>query len=385
MMRLLLAVALLSALVLAPSCSTRPRAPKAESTRATAGAPVVFDPANEPPSGFTAVFNGRDLGGWQGLIDGGPARVAALPTEERTRLQAAADARMREHWRVETGELVFDGKGESLQSTAPFRDFELYADWRIEKGGDSGLYLRGTPQVQIWDNPIGSGALFNNEKSPSRPLVLADRPVGEWNRTHVVMRGDRVSVWLNGVLVTDDVPLENYWNRGAALPDAGPIELQAHGTPLRFRNVFVREITESPLTDRDERMAWWREAKFGMFIHWGLYAIPAGEWNGQVFGGAAEWLMHSAKIPPAEWEPLAPRFNPVKFDAGVWADLARDAGMRYVVITTKHHEGFSLFDTAHETYDVFDATPFDRDIMRELSDGVRSRGLRMGWYHSILD
>ncbi len=386
MMRLLLAVALLGALVLTPSCSTRPRAPKAESTRAASvGAPVAFDPANGAPAGFTALFNGRDLDGWQGLIDGGPARVAAFSMEERSRLQGAADARMREHWRVETGELVFDGKGESLQSVAPFRDFELYADWRIEKGGDSGLYLRGTPQVQIWDNPVGSGGLFNNEKNASRPLVLADRPVGEWNRTHVLMRGDRASVWLNGAIVTDDVPLENYWDRAAALPGAGPIELQAHGTPLRFRNIFVREIADAAPTERDERMAWWREAKFGMFIHWGLYAIPAGEWNGKVYGGAAEWLMHSAKIPPAEWEPLAARFNPVKFDAGAWADMAREAGMRYVVITTKHHEGFSLFDTAQETYDVFDATPFDRDIMRELSDAVRSHGLRMGWYHSILD
>lgn len=142
---------------------------------------------------------------------------------------------------------------------------------------------------------------------------------------------------------------------------------------------------QEPAEQRDARLAWWREARFGMFIHWGLYAIPAGEWKGRVFGGASEWLMHSARITPAEYEPLATRFNPVKFDADAWAAIAADAGVKYVVITTKHHDGFCLFDTAHDTFDVMDATPFGRDVMKELSDAVRARGLRIGWYHSILD
>ncbi len=386
------ALALLAAGVVvwsAARCTTKPKA--AQSTAAPApsapraGNPVVFDPANEPPGGFAALFNGRDLSGWQGLIDGGPAKVAAMPTEERARLQAEADGRMHEHWRVEGGELVFDGKGESLQTTAPLGDFELYADWKIERGGDSGFYLRGTPQVQIWDNPAGSGGLYNNQHGGSKPLVVADRPVGEWNRFHLLMSGDRVTAWLNGALIVDGAALENYWDRAAPLPAAGPLELQAHGTPLRFRNIFLREIRPGVETERDRRMAWWREAKFGMFIHWGLYAIPAGEWDGKIHGGPSEWLMYYAKITPDRWEPLAPRFNPVKFDGAEWADLAAAAGMKYVVITTKHHDGFSLFDTAHETYDIVDATPYDRDIMRELSEAVRGRGLRMGWYHSILD
>ncbi|MCC6679245.1 MAG: alpha-L-fucosidase [Phycisphaerales bacterium] len=132
-------------------------------------------------------------------------------------------------------------------------------------------------------------------------------------------------------------------------------------------------------------MAWWREARFGMFIHWGLYAIAAGEWNGEAVNGAGEWIMDTAKITPAEYEKLAARFNPVGFDATEWARIAEDAGMKYVVITTKHHDGFCLFDSKHTAYDVMDATPFKRDIMKELSEAVRSRGLRMCWYHSIMD
>jgi hypothetical protein len=159
--------------------------------------------------------------------------------------QAAADARMRAHWRVDDGVLVFDGKGESLSTAADYGDFELLADWKIEKGGDSGLYLRGSPQVQIWDaaaNPAGSGGLYNNQKGKSQPLERADRPVGEWNSFRVIMIGERVTVYLNDKLVADNVVLENYWERDKPIYPTGQIELQAHGHPLYFRNIFVREI-----------------------------------------------------------------------------------------------------------------------------------------------
>ncbi|MBX3377332.1 MAG: alpha-L-fucosidase [Phycisphaeraceae bacterium] len=343
-----------------------------------------LDPRNEPPAGFEALFNGRDLTGWQGLA-GSPVELRQMTEAARQETQRRADEGMRKHWRVEDGVLVFDGKGDSLQSVREYRDFELYIDWAIDKGGDSGIYLRGTPQVQIWDNPIGSGGLYNNTRELSRPLTVADRPLGQWNRFHIIMRGERVTVYLNGALVVDRVKMENYWEPWKAVYAAGPVELQAHGNPLRFRNIFLREIKEEEPTDHDRRMAWWRGARFGMFIHWGLYAIPAGEWKGKVYGGASEWLMNSAKILPEEYEPLAGRFNPSKFDAGAWADLAREAGMRYIVITTKHHDGFCLFDSAHTAYDVMDATPFKRDVMKELSEAVRDKGLKMGWYHSILD
>lgn len=131
-------------------------------------------------------------------------------------------------------------------------------------------------------------------------------------------------------------------------------------------------------------MQWWNEARFGMFIHWGLYAVPAGQWNGQRASGTGEWIMRNAKIPPDQYETLASQFNPVKFDARAWAKLAREAGMSYVVITTKHHDGFALYDSAASDYDIM-STLFKRDIMRELADACRAEGIRICWYHSILD
>jgi len=195
---------------------------------------------NKPPAGFTALFNGKDLSGWQGLIEL-PKREKMTP-EERARAQQEADARVLPHWTVKDGVLHYDGKGNSLQTVKDYADVELFCSWKIGPKGDSGLYLRGHPQVQIWDNPVGSGGLFNNQKHPSKPLKVADRPVGQWNTFHIVMRGDQVTVHLNGELVVDQVPLENYWERGQPLPKSGPIELQHHGDPLWFKNIYVREL-----------------------------------------------------------------------------------------------------------------------------------------------
>ena len=133
----------------------------------------------------------------------------------------------------------------------------------------------------------------------------------------------------------------------------------------------------------DARMAWWREARFGLFIHWGLYAIPAGEWEGET--NHAEWILTTAQIPVEQYETFAPQFNPVKFDAAEWVRMAKDAGMKYIVITSKHHDGFSLFDSEISDYDVMDSTPFKQDILRELADECRKQGLKMCWYHSIMD
>lgn len=132
----------------------------------------------------------------------------------------------------------------------------------------------------------------------------------------------------------------------------------------------------------DDRMHWWRDARFGMFIHWGLYAIPAGQWSDH--GNHGEWIMSSARIPVEEYERYRERFNPVRFDANAWVALAKAAGMRYIVITTKHHDGFCLFDSGRTDHDVM-STPFKRDIMRELSDACAREGLRMCWYYSIMD
>jgi alpha-L-fucosidase len=141
---------------------------------------------------------------------------------------------------------------------------------------------------------------------------------------------------------------------------------------------------ETP-AQRDQRMAWWREARFGMFIHWGLYAVPAGQWQGQQVRGIGEWIMHYGQIPVEEYEPLTKQFNPVKFSADEWVKIAKDAGMKYIVITSKHHDGFCLWDSKLTEYDVVDATPFKRSILKELSDACHKEGIKMCWYHSIMD
>ncbi len=144
----------------------------------------------------------------------------------------------------------------------------------------------------------------------------------------------------------------------------------------------ARAVVDNARPTRDTRMKWWREARFGMFIHWGLYAIPAGQWNGQT--NHAEWIRTTARIPVERYEKLVAQFNPVKFDADAWARMAADAGMKYIVITTKHHDGFCLFDSKYTDFDIM-STPFRRDIMKELSEACRKRGLKMCWYHSIMD
>src|SRR2546429_5666745 len=153
---------------------------------------------NKPPEGFTLLFNGKDLTGWQGLVEL-PER-SKLSAEQLAEKQKEANEKYLPHWTAKDGILNYDGKGQSLQTAKDYGNFELYVDWKIGPKGDSGIYLRGNPQVQIWDNPIGSGGLFNNKKHPKDPLTVADKPVGEWNTFHIIMRGDRVAVWLNDKL-----------------------------------------------------------------------------------------------------------------------------------------------------------------------------------------
>lgn len=195
---------------------------------------------NVPPKGFKALFNGKNLKGWQGLIP--INRRAKMTPGQRAKAQKDANKKVLPHWKVEDGVLVYDGKGNSLQTVKDYRNFELLVDWKIHKGGDSGIYLRGVPQVQIWDRKEGSGGLFNNQKHPSKPLVNADNPPGQWNTFRIIMKGDKVTVYLNGKLVVNNVPLENYWNRKAPLPESGPIELQHHGDSLWFKNIFIKEL-----------------------------------------------------------------------------------------------------------------------------------------------
>lgn len=210
-------------------------------------------PDNTPPEGFVALFNGKDLDGWKGLLDprkklDNPINRAKLSPEELKKAQVEADEDMRKHWRVEDGALVFDGKGRSLCTAKDYGDFELYVDWKILEGGDSGIYLRGSPQVQIWDTnlkngaAVGSGGLYNNQKNPSKPTAKADKPVGQWNSFWIKMVGDKVWVKLNDQLVVDGVVLENYWDRNQPIFPTGDIQLQNHGNTLWFKNIYIKEL-----------------------------------------------------------------------------------------------------------------------------------------------
>ncbi len=146
----------------------------------------------------------------------------------------------------------------------------------------------------------------------------------------------------------------------------------------------TKEVSEKDqaMTKQDERMEWWRDARFGLFIHWGLYAQPAGEWKGEQIPGISEWIMARAEIPVKEYEKLAWTFNPVKYNAEEWVLLAKNAGMKYIVITSKHHDGFAMFHSKASKYNIVDATPFDRDPLKELAEACKKHGMRLGFYYS---
>jgi hypothetical protein len=215
--------------------------------------------AQTPPTGFTSLFNGKDLSGWRGRQPNyDPAEEAKLPREALAEKQAKWNADRDAHWRVDADkkEIVSDGKDPHLATEKDYGDFEFHVDWlMVSPNGDSGIYLRGIPQVQIWDpnNPRelrngadkGSGALWNNRRdSPGRfPLVKADKPIGEWNNLKIRMIGEKVWIWLNDQLTVDGQVMHNYFDKtGGPVPARGPIELQTHGSEIRFRNIYVKEI-----------------------------------------------------------------------------------------------------------------------------------------------
>lgn len=234
----------------------------------TCGALAEEQKLNEPPAGFTALFNGQDLSGWYGMQSVSPEAIAALTDEERAQKKAADTEDALKHWSVEHGELVNDGGGTYLTTEKEFGDMELLIDYKTVARADSGIYLRGTPQVQIWDytDPDkfslgadkGSGGLWNNSEGTSGkdPLALADKPFGEWNRFRIRQIGARTTIYLNDQLVVDNAIMENYWNRARPLYPRGPIQLQTHGGEIRWRNIFVREIPAEEanqiLSERDK-------------------------------------------------------------------------------------------------------------------------------------
>ena len=213
---------------------------------------------NKAPEGFVALFDGKTLDGWRGMKgDVDPKKVAAMPEETRTAQLAAWDEDAKKHWSVQDGELVSDGHGSFLATAKDYGDVELLIDYKTWAKGDSGVYLKGTPQIQIWDYTKeggkqnigadkGSGGLWNNSPgAPGKdPLVFADKPFGEWNHFRIIQVGARTTVYLNDKLVVDHAIMENFFDRNRKTPlyPNGPIELQTHGAEIRWKNVYLREI-----------------------------------------------------------------------------------------------------------------------------------------------
>ncbi len=211
---------------------------------------------NQPPAGFNALFNGRDLAGWKGGSTFDPRKLAEMTEADRAAKIEGWTKTMKEHWTVQHGELVNDGKGDYATTEKDYGNFELLIEYKTVPTADSGIYLRGVPQVQIWDSTDetkfkigadkGSGGLWNNSAgAPGKdPLVKADKPLGEWNKFRIVMVGSRVSVWLNDQQVVDHAIMENYYDKARKIPvpPKGPIQLQTHGGEIRWRNIFLREL-----------------------------------------------------------------------------------------------------------------------------------------------
>ena len=211
--------------------------------------------AEGPPDGFVPLFDGKGLSGWHGMPHVDPRTLAAMTDEARAAQVAAWTADAKAHWTVQDGDLINDGEGAYLATDREFGDVELLIKYKTVARADSGIYLRATPQVQIWDSTKeggkweigadkGSGGLWNNSPgAPGKdPLVLADRPFGEWNQVRVIQVGARTTVYLNDKLVVDHATMENFWDRARPLFARGPIQLQTHGGEIRWRDLYAREI-----------------------------------------------------------------------------------------------------------------------------------------------
>ena len=212
--------------------------------------------------GFISLFNGKDLSNWKALV-ANPIVRSKMSDSALVAAEKIANEKTKGDWIAKDGLLVFTGHGDNLATEKKYGDFEMYVDWKITAHGDAGIYLRGTPQVQIWDTSrrdagaqVGSGGLYNNQKNVSKPLVVADNKVGEWNTFHIMMQGEKVTVYLNGILVTDNITLENYWDHSLPIFAKEQIELQAHGTYVAYRNIYIKELptaTTKTITEEEQK------------------------------------------------------------------------------------------------------------------------------------
>ncbi|HOA75169.1 MAG TPA: alpha-L-fucosidase [Phycisphaerae bacterium] len=293
-----------------------------------------------------------------------------------------------EAWFVRDGVLECTGAGklwgEWWGTEREYTDVCIDLEYKLSPGANSGIYLRtpavGHPssvsyEIQLLDDDaekhqhLKPAQFTGSVYKVVAPEKRAAKPAGEWNHIRVTADGDRIVVVLNGETIVDATSREypEFLNRSTR----GFIGLQNHHTPVWFRNIRVADLA----ADRAARSAWFRDAKFGLFVHWGIYSVL----------GEGEWNMKVSRIPAAEYEKLAPQFNPTGFNATEWVSLAKRAGQKYIVFTSKHHDGFAMFDSAVSNYDMIDATPFKRDPVNELAQACAEQGLRFGLYHSILD
>ena len=208
-----------------------------------------------PPEGSTSLFNGKNFNGWWGAATENPAGYLALPAEKLAAKKKKSLENIAKHWKVSDGIIHNDGHGLFLTTEKNYSNFELSLEFKLDPKADSGIYLRGIPQVQLWDTTEGggswkhgakkgSGGLWNNPKgTPGRePLVHADKPVGEWNAIVIKLVGEKVTIYLNEKLIVDQAKLYNYFDKKGPLPKAGPIQLQTHGAPVQWRNIYVKEL-----------------------------------------------------------------------------------------------------------------------------------------------
>lgn len=218
-------------------------------------APLSAQTDNKPPKGYIALFDGKSLDGWFGFGTEDPRKLWALSPDDLAERKLKSLDDLHKHWKAENGELVNDGNGLYATTNKDYGDIDFWIDYKTVAKADSGIYLRGVPQVQIWDYTKeggkwnlgadkGSGGLWNNSKgNPGKdPLVLADKPFGEWNRFHIRQVGARTTIELNDKLVVDHAILENFWDKKKPLFTKGPIQLQTHGGAISWRNIFLREI-----------------------------------------------------------------------------------------------------------------------------------------------
>lgn len=257
--------------------------------------------------GFVSLFNGKDLTGWKGLV-ADPIKRGKMDAKTLAAAQKKADEAMNKGWMVEDGVLKFNGKGDNIATIKQYGDFEMLVDWKLDKNGkegDAGVYLRGTPQVQIWDisrtnvgAQVGSGGLYNNQKFATNPTEVADNALGEWNTFKIKMVGEKVTVFLNGKKVTDEVPLENYWDRNQSIFPTEQIELQAHGTTVYYRDIFLKEIARKEvfkLADHEKKDGfkvlfdgtnldqWTASSGYGISDEGHLWVYPNAKFGGNLY------------------------------------------------------------------------------------------------------